>query len=120
MSVSHFFQDVPDLGRLPLNEFFSRSHGVHITAILQAPNNKWLKENQRHLLGETALIELQLRTDHDHGTPRVVHTFPKQVLTKTSALALKHIAQRFQRTVAGASYGATMTTIVKQRVNGFL
>src|SRR6185436_20141932 len=49
-----------------------------------------------------------------------IHAFAEQVLPETTALALEHVTQRFQRAIACTGDGATMTTVVEQRVHSFL
>ena len=63
-------------------------------------NNQWLKQNERHLLRQTALVKLQLRTDHDHRTARVVDFFSKQVLAQSATLPFEHVAQRLQGAIS--------------------
>ena len=65
-------------------------------------------------------MQLELRTDDDDRTARVIDAFAEQVLTETAALALEHVAQGFERTIAGAGDGATVTAVVEQRVDRFL
>src|SRR3954464_13856816 len=93
---------------------------MHVAEFFEAANDERLEQNERHLLRQTTLIELEFRTDDDDRTARVIDAFSEQVLTETSALTLKHVAQRFQRAIAGASDGATVTAIVKQGVDSFL
>src|SRR5258708_38976174 len=54
---------------------------------------------------QAALVELQLGTDHDDGTARVVHTLAQQVLTDPPLLALEHVGERLQLAVAGSRDG---------------
>ena len=86
----------------------------------QAVINKWLEQFESHLLRQTALVQLQLRTDDDHRTSRIVHALSQQVLAEAALLALERVGKRFQRTVIGAAQHAAAAAIVKQRVNGFL
>ena len=77
-------------------------------------------KHERHLLRQTALVELELGTDDDDRTARVIDALAEQVLAETSALALEHVAERFQRAIAGAGDGAAMAAVVEQRVHRFL
>ena len=70
--------------------------------------------------GKPHWMQLEFRTDDDDGTAGVIDAFAEQVLAETSALALEHVAQGFQRAIAGAGDGATMTAVVEQRVHRFL
>ena len=93
---------------------------MHIAQILEPPDDKWLEQYQRHFLGETTLVKFQFRADNDHRAAGVVNTFAEQILTETPALALQHVAQRLERTVAGTCHGATMSTVVIQGIDRFL
>ena len=120
MALGHFFENVPDFRRLALDHFLRAAHGVDVAEFLQPANDERLEQNERHLLRQTALMQLQFRTDDDDRTARVIDAFAEQVLTETSALALEHVAERFQRTIAGAGDGAAVTAVVEQRVDRFL
>ena len=50
----------------------------------------------------------------------VVDALAEQVLTETALLALEHVAQGLQRTVAGTGDRATAAAVVEQRVDGLL
>ena len=56
-------------------------------------NHERLEQLDRHLLGQTALVHLQLRTHHDHGTTGVVDALTEQVLTEATLLAFDDVAQ---------------------------
>ena len=120
MLLGHLFQHVPYLNGLALNQFLGGSYGMHVAKFLEPPNDERLEQNQCHLLGQAALMQLQVRPDHDHGTAGVIHTLAEKILTEATALALEHIAQRLEGAVAGASDGATVATVVEQRVHCLL
>ena len=86
----------------------------------QTLHDEGLEELQRHLLGQTTLVHLQLRTNHNHGTTGVVHALTQQVLTETTLLTLEHVRQRLQGTVAGAGHRTATTAVVEERVHSFL
>src|ERR1041384_5738562 len=65
-------------------------------------------------------MQLEFRTDDDDGTAGVIDAFAEEVLTETSALALEHVAEGFERAIAGASDGAAVTAVVEERVHRFL
>ena len=54
----------------------------------QLLHNEGLEQLDRHLLGQTALVDLQLRSNNDNGTAGIVHTLTKKVLTETSLFTL--------------------------------
>src|SRR5690606_22756229 len=91
-----------------------------VTEVDQALDHERLEQLQSHLLGQTALVQLQLRADDDDRTAGVVDALAEQVLTEAALLALEHVAERLQRTVAGAGDGASTTAVVEQRVDGLL
>ncbi len=65
-------------------------------------------------------MQLQLRTDDDHGTAGVVDTLAEQVLTEAPLLALQQVRQRLQRTVARAGDRTSTAAVVEQRVDRLL
>ena len=120
VALGDFFEDVPDFRRLALDHLLRAAHGVDVAEFLEAANDERLEQNERHLLRQTALVQLQLRPDDDDGTARVIDALAEQVLAETSALALEHVAERFQRAIAGAGDGAAMAAVVEQRIDRFL
>ena len=93
---------------------------MDVAHFLQPADDERLEQHERHFLGQTALVQFQFRTDDDDRAARVIHALAEQVLAETPALALEHVAQGFERAIAGAGDGAAMTAVVKQRVHGFL
>ena len=91
---------------------YSRSTSRFIT--------KGLKQLERHLLGQTALAQLELRTDDDHRTAGVVDALAEQVLAEPALLALQHVRERLQRAVARARDGPAPAAVVEQCVDGLL
>ena len=79
-----------------------------------------LEQLERHLLRQTALVQLQRRADHDHRTTGVVDALAEQVLTEPALLALDHVGERLQRTLVRAGDRATATAVVEQRIDRFL
>src|SRR5438093_5373077 len=119
MPLGHFFKNVPDLRRLALNHLFRAAHCVHVTEVFQPADNEWLEKHERHLLWQTALVQLQLRTNDNHRAASVIDAFTQEVLAKTAALALEHVAKRFDRPVASVRHGATMSAVIEQSVHRF-
>ena len=95
VTLGDFFEDVPDFRRFLLDHLAGTADGVHETEFLQAANDERLEQDERHFLGQTALAELELRTDDDDGTAGVIDAFAEQVLAETTLFALEHVAQRF-------------------------
>src|SRR5690606_4074137 len=113
-------EDVPHFRQLALDHLLGGLDGGRQTTVLQLAEDEWLEQLQRHLLGQTALVQAQGRTDHDHRTTGVVDALTQQVLTETTLLTLDHIGQGFQRALVGASDGTAATAVVQQRINRFL
>ena len=120
MFADDFFQDVPDDGFLVLDELLGLLDGGGHPHRLELVEDEGLEELERHQLGQAALMQLELRADHDDRTARVVDTLAEQVLTETPALALDHVGQRLQRTLVGTGHGLAATTVVEQRIDRFL
>src|SRR5438105_14046168 len=65
MTFGDFVENVPNFRRLALDHLFRAAYSVHVTEVLQPPNNEWLEANQRHLRRQTALMKLLFRPDDD-------------------------------------------------------
>ena len=99
MILNDDLQRVPNLGAQALDHL-ARSLDIAGSAGLHEPfHNKRLEKLDRHLLRQTALIHLQLRSDNDNGTAGVVDTFTEKVLTEASLLTSEHFRQRLERAV---------------------
>ena len=120
VSLGHFFENIPNLGSLPLDQFLGASNRVDVAHFLEPTNDEWLEKHQRHLLGQPALVQFQIRSNHDDGTSRVIDSFSEKVLAKTSAFAFQHVGKRFQSAISGSGDGATVTTVVEKSVDRFL
>src|SRR5690606_4323851 len=114
------FQHVVHDRAAALDHALGRLDVLRVVQVDQALHHERLEQLQRHRLRQTALVQLQLRTDDDHGTRGVVHALAEQVLTEAALLALEHVGQRLQRTVAGARHRAATTAVVEERVHGLL
>ena len=79
-----------------------------------------LEEFQRHLLGQTTLVQLQIRANDDHRAAGVVDALTEQVLAEAPLLALQQVRERLQLVVARTADGAATPAVVDQRVDGFL
>ena len=80
-----------------------------------------LEQLERHQLGQSALMQLELRADHNHRTAGVVDALAKQVLTEVGRPCPSIMSARdFERTLVRASHGLATTPVVEQRVDRFL
>ena len=120
MVLDHLFQDVPHDGLLHLHHLLGLLDGGAVAGLLQPVIDEWLEEFQRHLLGQAALVQLQLRADHDHRPAGVVHALAQQVLAEAALLALQRVGERLQRTIVGPAQHAAAPPVVEQRVHRLL
>ena len=65
-------------------------------------------------------MHLQLRTDDDHRTGRIVDTLTQKVLTEAALLALKAVGKRLERTVGIGLDGRRLAAVVEQRIDCLL
>ncbi len=94
--ADHSFKSFPDLGSVALDQA-ARTFDIRGVIILyKSCDHERTVQLKRHALGQTALIQFQLRTNHDHGTTRIVHALAEQVAAEASLLAFEHVAQRFK------------------------
>src|SRR5438876_9121143 len=91
MVFDDLFQNVPDNRFLLLDHFFGLLNGRAVAGLLQPVIDKWLEQLQSHLLRQSTLVQLELRTDYDDGAARVIHTFTQQVLAESALLALQRV-----------------------------
>ena len=114
------FEDVVDDRAAALDHALGRLDVLRVVQVHQALHHERLEELQRHGLGQTALVQLELRADDDDRTGGVVDALAQQVLPEAALLALEHVGQRLQRTVAGAGDRTAAAAVVEQRVDGLL
>src|SRR5262245_61634356 len=120
MVLDDFFKDVPHDGVLPFNHFFCGLHRRAMATLLETVVDERLEQLERHLLRQTALMQVQLRTNDDDRTSGVIHALSKQILTEAALLAFQRVGQRLQRTVICAAQNTSAAAVVEQRVYGFL
>src|SRR5260370_6288629 len=120
MLVDHVLENVPHYRFLLLDHFLGLLDGGAVPLGLELVIDEGLEELERHRLRETALIELELGTDDDDGTARVVHALAEEVLPETALLALERIAQGLERAVVGAPEDAAAAAVVEEGVKGVL
>src|SRR5258707_6554171 len=113
-------QEVPDLRTLLLHHLLGRLDGGDQPLFLQLRVDEGLEQLQGHLLGQAALVELELGADHDDRAARVVHALAEQVLAEPALLALQGVGEGLQRTVVGPAQHAAAAAVVEERVHRFL
>jgi len=120
MFSNDVFEDVPYHRLLAFDHLLGLLDGGGVAENLQLVENEGLEQLQSHQLGQAALMQLELRADHDDRAARVVDALTQKVLTETTALALDHVGQRLERTLVGTGHRLATATVVEQRVDGFL
>ena len=92
--ANDFFENTPNLRTAALNHALCALDVLSQTLVNKALHYERLEEFECHQLWQTTLVQLELWTNHDDRTARVVHALAKKVLTETTLLALEQIAQR--------------------------
>ena len=120
MLANDLVEDVPDLGLLLLDELLRLLHRGRQALGVEPRIDERLEQFERHLLRQAALVQLQLRTDHDHRAAGIVDALAEQVLAEPALLALEHVGERLQRPLVGAGDDAAAAAVVEQRIDRFL
>ena len=97
MFADHLVENIPDLGTLLFDQLLRLLHRGGQTLGVKPRIDERLKQFERHLLRQAALMKPQFGTDHDHRTARIIDALAEQVLPETALLALQHVGQRLQR-----------------------
>src|SRR5579864_2787374 len=65
-------------------------------------------------------MQLELGSDYDHRTARIVDALAEQVLPEAALLALEHVGERLKRPLVGAGDDAAAAAVVEQRIDRLL
>ena len=120
MLLDHVVEHVPHLRAAALDHALGGLDVLRQLEVDEALHDERLEELERHQLGQTALVELERRPGDDDRTTGVVDALAEQVLAEPALLALEHVGQRLERTVAGPGDRPAAATVVEQRVDGLL
>ncbi len=93
---------------------------LRVAQVDQPLHDERLEQLEGHLLGQTALVQLELRADDDDRTAGVVDALAEQVLPEPALLALEHVGDRLERPVARTGHRTPAAAVVEQRVDGLL
>src|SRR5207302_10789281 len=93
---------------------------VREAALHQLAHDERLEELERHLLRQTAFVELEVVADDDDRAAGVVDALAEQVLTEPALLAAEHIGEALQLVVAGARDRAAAASVVHEGVDRLL
>src|SRR5689334_24812476 len=120
MVFDDLFQDVPNDRFLLLHHLFRLLDGRAVSSLLQPVIDEWLEQFERHLLRQSALVQLEFWADDDNRTARVIDALSKKVLAEAALLALERVGQRFEWTIVRTTQHAATTSVVEQRIDSFL
>ena len=118
--VDDLFEDVPDFCVAALEHALGGFDGVGEAVVLELADDEGLVELECDLLGQAALVELELGADDDDGARGVVDALAEQVLAEAALLALDHVGETLERAVRRADDGAAAAVVVEQGVDGLL
>ena len=118
--ANDFFENIPHLGTGAFHHALRVLDVAGVTQVHQTLNHEGLEQFQSHDLGQTTLVELELRTDHDDRTARVVHALTQKVLAETTLLTLEHVGEALERTVSRSRNRTSTTAVIKERIHSFL
>ncbi|CAB4615974.1 unannotated protein [freshwater metagenome] len=118
--LDDLFEDIPHLRTTTLDHALGRLDVLRQFGIDKLLHDERLEQFERHELGKTALVQLEGRATHDDRTTGVIDALAEKVLTEAALLALEHVGQRLQRTIARAGDRTATATVVEQCVDSFL
>ena len=118
--LDHFVQHVPDFRHALLDHLLGLADGGGVALVLQPIENEGLEQFQGHLLGQPALVQLEVGAHHDDRAAGVVHPLAQQVLAEPALLALEGVAEGLQRTVGDAAQQPAALAVLEQGVHGLL
>ena len=93
MIGNDLFEDIPDFWALAFHQLLGALDGLDITFLFEFHDNKGFEKLQCHSLGETALMQSQLRTHDDNRTTGIIDALAEQVLAETTLLAFEQIRE---------------------------
>ena len=120
MTFHHVLEYVPDDRILTVHDLLCGLDRLHDSALYELADDERLVELGSHILRQTALVHIQLRTYDDDGTCGVIDTLSEEVLTETALLAFERVGQGLESPVGLALDGVGLLGVVEQGVHGFL
>ena len=120
MLANHFVEHVPDFRTHAFDHALRALDVVRLAAVDELLHHERLEELERHLFGQAALVQLEVRADDDDRTARIVDALAEQVLPEAALFALEDVGERFQRTVVRPRDRTAAPAVVDQRVDCFL
>ena len=118
--LDHVGEHIPDGVCCALGEALGALDVVGVAKLNELSHHERLEEFERHLLWNTALVQLQLWPDHDDGAAGIVDALAEEVLSEAALLPLQHVAERLQAVVARARDGTTTSAVINEGVDRLL
>ncbi len=118
--LDYLGQNIPDFRPGTLNLAAGALNIMRITLFDEPSHHKGFKKLQRHMLGQAALVQLELRTDHDHRTAAVVNAFAQQVLAEAALLTAQHVGKGLELVRAGGAGQPAPPAVIDESINSFL
>ena len=91
-----------------------------MAALFEPVVDERLEQLESHFLRQSALMQLQLRSDNDDRAPRIIDALAQQILAETSLFSFQCIRQRLQWTVIRPAQNAAAAAVVEESIDGFL
>ena len=91
MTFGDLSENIPHHGLSRFDLFLGAANSMGKITLFEMTDDEGFKEDHSHLLGQTALVDLELGSHNDDGTSGVVHTFTQQVLTETALFTFEHV-----------------------------
>lgn len=110
----------PHLVPSPLDKAACTLHIGDEAVFHQFVHDEGFEELERHLFRQTALIYLEVRSDHDHRAPGIIHALSQKILAETSLLSPQKIGEALERPVAAAQNRLSPPAVVDEGVDGLL
>ena len=114
VTLDDILQDVEDDRLATIDDALCALDGLDDTAVDEATDDEGLVELGSHVLRQTALVHLQLRTDNDNRAGGVVDTLTEEVLAEASLLTLDGVGKRLEGTIAAALDGCGAAAVVEE------
>ena len=112
--LDDILQDVEDDRLTTIDDALCTLDGLDDTAVDEATDDEGLVELGSHVLRQTALVHLQLRTDNDNRAGGVVDTLTEEVLAEASLLTLDGVGKGLKGTIAAALDGSGAAAVVEE------
>ena len=120
VTLDDLLKHIPDLASSTLDDPLGALDVWCVPMLDKLAHDERLEQLECHLLGQTALVQLEVGADHDDRTAGVVDALAKQVLAEPALLATEHVREALELVVGRSGNCATPASVVDQRVTRLL